>query len=117
MRIESITTDWYKKEFLDDPLPYSELTINSGLNDKTIKNMYNSTRREIVLYATKEHYEQLYKAINDLVETNSDVDITLTLKFQGVSVDLNMNESLIVINKCSRCQTSSIKRWGLEFCW
>lgn len=60
--------------------------------------MYNSARREIVLEATSQHYKQLYEAINSLVEHGSDIDITLTIKLCGVSVDLNINESLIVIN-------------------
>ena len=51
-----------------------------------------------LLSATKEHYEQLYEAINKLIENNNEIDITLTIKFLGVSVDLNINESLIVIN-------------------
>ncbi len=98
LRNDSITTDWYKKEFLNDSLPSDELIINSGLNKKTITNMYNSACREIVLTATKEHYSLLYEAISSLVDTNNEIDITLTLKFQSVSVDLNVNESLIVIN-------------------
>lgn len=85
-----------------------ELIINSGLNKKTISNMYNSARREIVLEATTEHYEQLYEAINNLVEQGSDIDITLTIKLRGVSVDLNINESLIVIN------TLAVKRAELR---
>lgn len=98
LRSDSITTDWYKEEFLNDSLPSDELIINSGLNRKTITNMYNSACREIVLSATKEHYSLLYDSINSLVDANNEIDITLTLKFQSVSVDLNVNESLIVIN-------------------
>ncbi|GAB4542844.1 MAG: hypothetical protein Fur002_13850 [Anaerolineales bacterium] len=70
--------------------------------------MYNSARREIVLEATTEHYEQLYEAINNLVQQGSDIDITLTIKLRGVSVDLNINESLIVIN------TLAVKRAELR---
>ena len=70
--------------------------------------MYNSARREIVLEATMEHYEQLYDTINSLVEQGSDIDITLTIKLRGVSVDLNINESLIVIN------TLAVKRAELR---
>lgn len=98
LRNKSITIDWYKKEFLNDKLPSDELIINSGLNRKTISNMYNSASREVVLTATKEHYALLYEAISNLVEENNEIDIMLTLKYQGVSVDLNINESLIVIN-------------------
>jgi hypothetical protein len=108
LRNQTVTTDWYKSEFLNPNLPSDELIINSGLNKKTISNMYNSARREIVLEATTEHYEQLYEAINNLVEQGSDIDITLTIKLRGVSVDLNINESLIVIN------TLAVKRAELR---
>ncbi|NPV87236.1 MAG: CfrBI family restriction endonuclease [Anaerolineae bacterium] len=94
----AVSTDWYADEFLDPRLSSDELTIHSGLNKKTISNMYNSARREIVIEATKQHYEHLYQVINSLVEQGSDIDITLTIKFRGCSVDLNVNESLIVIN-------------------
>jgi hypothetical protein len=108
LKNQSVTVDWYKREFLDPRLPSDELTINAGLNKKTISNMYNSARREIVLEATAEHYEQLYKTVNRLIEEGGDLDITLTIKFRGVSVDLNINESLIVIN------TLAVKRAELR---
>ena len=98
LRNESISTDWYKKEFLNVSLPSNELIINSGLNRKTISNMYNSASREIVLMATEEHYSQLYQTINELVSAEEEIDITLTLKYNKVCVDLNISESLIVIN-------------------
>lgn len=108
LKNQAVTTDWYRAEFLNPSLPSDELIINSGLNKKTISNMYNSARREIVLEATIKHYEQLYETINSLVEQGSDTDITLTIKFRGVSVDLNINESLIVIN------TLAVKRAELR---
>lgn len=39
---EDITIDWYKKYFIADTLPSDEIVINSGLNKKTISNMYGS---------------------------------------------------------------------------
>ena len=108
LRSENVTVDWYKKEFLDSSLDKNDIAINSGLNMKTISNMYNSGSREIVIEASNEHYDELYSSIKALVENESDVDITLTLKFKGVSVDLNVNESLIVIN------TLAVKRAQLR---
>jgi hypothetical protein len=108
LKNQKVTTDWYRAEFLNPNLPSDELIINSGLNKKTISNMYNSARREIVLEATQEHYAQLYDAINSLVEQGSDIDITLTIKFNQVSVELNISESLIVIN------TLAVKRAELR---
>lgn len=105
---QDITVDWYKREFLRPDLPSNEIAINAGLNRKTITNMYNTARREIVLEASESHYDELYQAIKDLAESESEIDIILTLKFNNVSVDLNINESLIVIN------TLAVKRAELR---
>ena len=108
LKNKDITVDWYKKEFLDENLPSDEIAINSGLNKKPISNMYNSATKEIVLEASREHYEELYQAIQSLVDGEEELNVTLTLKFKGVSVDLNVSESLIVIN------TLAVKRAALR---
>lgn len=96
---KQVTINWYKEEFLNpNKLPTEEIIINSGLNKKTISNMYNTAKKEIALNASTTHYETLYKAINELIENNNEINITLTIKFRDVSVDLNINESLIIIN-------------------
>src|SRR3989344_808250 len=105
---KNITVDWYKKEFLNPDLPAREIAINSGLNEKTIHNMFNSSTKEIVIDASNDHYDTLYEAIKNLVDTEHDLDLTLTVKFKGVSVDLNVSESLIAIN------TLAVKRAALR---
>lgn len=105
---KDITVDWYKDAFLNTNLRSDDIAINSGLNKKTITNMYNSATKEIIIDAANEHYEVLYQSINTLVEGQNDIDLTLTIKFRGVSVDLNINESLIVIN------TLAVKRSSLR---
>lgn len=108
LKNKDITVDWYKKEFLSANLPAEDIAIHSGLNRKTISNMYNSATKEIVIEASNEHYEQLYQTIQSLVDGEEGLNITLTLKFKGVSVDLNVSESLIVIN------TLAVKRAALR---
>lgn len=108
LQSKSITHDWYKEAFLNPNLPAGEIAINSGLNKKTIHNMFNSSTKEIVIDASNEHYDTLYNSIKQLVETEHELDLTLTIKFKGVSVDLNVNESLIVIN------TLAVKRAELR---
>lgn len=108
LKNEDITANWYKKEFLNKKLSSDEIAINSGLNKKTIANMYNSARKEIVIEAAFEHYETLYNSIQKLIEDDGDLNITLTIKLKGVSVDLNISESLIVIN------TLAVKRAALR---
>ncbi len=108
LKNKGITVDWYKKEFLNPNLLARDIAINSGLNEKTIHNMFNSSTKEIVIDASNEHYDTLYNAIKNLVEIEHDLDLTLTIKFKGVSVDLNVSESLIVIN------TLAVKRSALR---
>lgn len=108
LKSQNITVDWYKKEFLNPLLPARDIAINAGLNKKTIHNMFNSSTKEIVIDASNEHYDSLYETIKNLVESEHDLDLTLTIKFKGVSVDLNVSESLIVIN------TLAVKRAELR---
>ncbi len=108
LQSKSITSDWYKEAFLNPKLTTSEIAINSGLNKKTIHNMFNSSTKEIVIDAANEHYNILYQSIQNLVETENELELTLTIKFKGVSVDLNVSESLIVVN------TLAVKRAELR---
>jgi hypothetical protein len=104
---KDIDIDWYKKEMLSMELSPEEIAINSGLNKKTITNMYNSGTREVVINASYEHYDTLYKAIDDLTKVE-DLNLSLQIKFNKVSVELDINESLIVIN------TLAVKRAALR---
>lgn len=105
---KSITTDWYKNTFLNPNLSSDEICINSGLNKKTITNMYNSANKSIVIEASYEHYDILYNSISTLIEEQSEIDLTLVIKLGKVSIDLNINESLLVIN------TLAVKRAALR---
>lgn len=100
--------DWYKREFLNPNLSADEIAIHSGLNRKTITNMFNSATKQIVIDASNQHYELLHSSISYLLDNQEDIDLNLTIKFRGVSVDLNINESLIVIN------TLAVKRAALR---
>jgi hypothetical protein len=108
LRNQHITIDWYKKEFLNPALSTNDITINAGLNKKTIHNMFNSSTKEIVIDASNEHYKSLYETIKKLVDREPEFDLMLTIKFNNVSVDLNVSESLIVIN------TLAVKRSELR---
>ncbi|GIV45311.1 MAG: hypothetical protein KatS3mg036_0129 [Ignavibacterium sp.] len=108
LKSQNITIDWYKKEFLNPELPARDIAINAGLNKKTIHNMFNSSTKEIVIDASNQHYDYLYKTIKNLVQSEQHLDLILTIKFKGVSVDLNVSESLIVIN------TLAVKRAELR---
>ena len=108
LKNKNITADWYKKEFLNSSIPAEDLAIYAGLNKKTIHNMYNSSTRTVVLDASHKHYDTLYETINNLAHSEQDLELTLTIKFKTVSVDLSISESLVVIN------TLAVKRAGLR---
>lgn len=105
---QDINIDWYRKSFLDPDLSANEIAINSGLNKKTIHNMYNSSTKQIVIEASNEHYDILYNSINELVDSEKELELTLTIKFKSVSVDLNISESLVVIN-CLAVKRSELR--------
>jgi hypothetical protein len=93
---------------MDESLPTDDIAINAGLNKKTISNMYGTATKTVVIEAANEHFESLYDSIQALVEMEKEIDLTLTVKMKGVSVDLNVSESLIVIN------TLAVKRAALR---
>ena len=103
-----INADWYKRNFLSPNLNKKDIAIHSGLNEKTIHNMYNSSTKSIVIEASNKHYDELHSVIETLVNTEADMEINLSISFKGVSVDLNLSESLIVIN------TLAVKRSALR---
>jgi hypothetical protein len=105
---KEITIDWYRKAFMNENLPADDIAINAGLNKKTISNMYNTATKNIVIEAANEHFDSLYNSIQALVEMEKEIDLTLTIKMKGVAVDLNVSESLIVIN------TLAVKRAALR---
>ena len=90
-----ISGDWYKRTFLDKNLPPDDIAINSGLNKKTIVNMFNTGNKQVVIDASNEHYDTLYNAISELIQNQNEIDLTLTIKFRQVSIELNINESLL----------------------
>jgi hypothetical protein len=105
---KNITIDWYKKAFINKNLSADDIAINAGLNRKTISNMYGSATRTIVIEAANEHFESLYNSIQALVKMEKEIELALTIKLKSVSVELNVSESLIVIN------TLAVKRAQLR---
>jgi len=96
---QTIDLDWYKASFIDNPaLPINHRALNAGINKKTINNMRGSATKEIMLDAANENYSRLKKTVETLIENEKDLDISLTIKFKKLSVELTLDESLLVIN-------------------
>ncbi|UTH06296.1 CfrBI family restriction endonuclease [Macrococcoides canis] len=106
---KTIDIDWYKKVFIEhDRLKKEEIAINAGLNMKTISNKYRSTKKEIVIEASSNQYEELKQSIEALIELEPEIDLKLTIKYNSASVELSLNETLIVIN------TLAVKRAAIR---
>ena len=45
LKCRPVTADWYKEEFLNPELDKSDIAVHSGLNMKTITNMYETSRK------------------------------------------------------------------------
>jgi hypothetical protein len=95
---QDINVDWYRETMLSSRLPKEEIAQNAGLNIKTIHNSYQSTRREVVIDASIDHYEKLKAIIEELLDTEDSIGLEITITFRKVSVTLNISESLVVIN-------------------
>ena len=96
IRQQEVNLDWYRSHFLNDSLDKREFAWNSGLNMKTIKNKHQSERREIVIQESLHHYDKFLELIDSLSDDVINIDLSLTLR--GVTVHLDLNESLVVIN-------------------
>ncbi len=88
---ESVTADWYTEEFLSsNSLSNSEVFVYSGTDTTTVLNS-----KQIVLDTILKYHDVLSDASNSL---GNNLDIASTIKFRGVSFNLNLNESLILSN-------------------
>ena len=91
-----IDLDWYKDNFLNDQQDKDLLAACGGISLKSITNKRKTSRREVVLEESLKNYDSLLGTISELCDSN--VDIDLAISFRGVTVHLNLNESLVVIN-------------------
>lgn len=101
-RIEIITL--IDAEFLQSAINYFKKVIYAKMSNQVITaDWYKSEFLDNELSK-----DALYKSIKDLIDSGDGLELTLTLKFQGVGVNLNISETLIVIN------TLAVKRAALR---
>lgn len=94
-----INLDWYKKYFINNTeVEPSEAAIFAGMNKKTISNIYGSATKEIVLNVANANIDYLESLLNSLGDTKESIGINLKISYKGISVELNLSESLLVIN-------------------
>lgn len=96
---EKINLDWYKKYFLSKENGKDEIAIYSGMNLKTIHNICGTTAKEIVIDIATQNYEYLKNLIRQLeIDDADELNIQIKITKNGVSVDLNLSESLLILN-------------------
>ncbi len=97
---ENINLEWYKKYFINTKnFSADEAAIFAGINKKTITNIYGSANKEIVINVANENFEYLSSLITELEQDSlSGLAITIKISYNGITVDLSLSESLIVIN-------------------
>ncbi len=95
----NIEEDWYKRYFLSGDFSKDETAIYTGLNNKTITNIYGSAARKVVLQVAPEYYDETMRRVSSLISQEfAEVDLEMTLRYQDLSAHLSLHESLIVVN-------------------
>ena len=96
----NINMSWYSENFIEayDITP-EDAVIYSGLNKKTITNMYGSSTREVMLDAARNNFEYLRSLLSELEkDAENDLAVTISISRNDVIVKLSLTESLLVIN-------------------
>lgn len=94
---QSINLDWYKQNFINDKdLSTDEVIIHSGLNKKTVSNIYGTASRKIAIKVANNNIEYLEDLLASIDDPN--ININIILEYNQISVTLNLTESLIIIN-------------------
>jgi len=100
--------EWYVKSMLNNDLSKEEIAINSGLNMKTISNMFNSGTKETVISASIPHFNGLVELINTYLSSSQDLSAAFQITIDGIKIDFSFEELLVIIN------TIAVKRAALR---
>ena len=92
---KKVNLEWYKENFVNNQkLPSDDLLINSGLNKKTVSNIYGTARRDLVITVANNNIEYLESLLSQIEND----DININIEHNDIKVSLNLSESLLVIN-------------------
>jgi len=97
---KEISLNWYKKNFINNEnLASKEVAVYAGTNMKTINNIHSSARKDIVIDFANANFEYMASIIKTLEQDdNTGLDIGLKISYKQIVVELNLAESLLVIN-------------------
>ncbi|GAA8334278.1 hypothetical protein HpDR47_09280 [Helicobacter pylori] len=96
MHDKSIDFSWYQQYVMDNKDP-KDIAILCGTNIKT--NTYGTSTKEVVLDITQNNLKYLYEILQNLENDNmTDLGINIKITYKDISVNLDLKESLLVIN-------------------
>lgn len=94
---EKIDLSWYKTNFINSPgLSSDDLLINSGLNKKTVSNIYGTAKKDVAIKVANNNIEYLENLLSQI--DDDEINININLEYNDIKVSLNLEESLLVIN-------------------
>ncbi|MBQ6773556.1 MAG: CfrBI family restriction endonuclease [Synergistaceae bacterium] len=95
-----INLNWYREYFIDsDAFTPDESIIYAGLNKKTVMNTYGTSSKNIMLDAARNNFDYLCNILSELEKDSEDgLAVTIQIKYNGVTVELSLTESMLVIN-------------------
>ena len=80
-------------------LKSKELMINSGLNKKTISNMYNTAVEKTVIEASNKNFQSLKKILGGLDEQDEiNVNLSVEFKDQEITQNFDLKDFLFIVN-------------------
>ncbi len=97
---QEISLEWYKDHFINNEgFNPVENAIYAGVNKKTITNIYGRATKNVILDVANTNFDYLASMINELKQdTTDEIGISIKLTYRNVYVELNLAESLLVIN-------------------
>ncbi|EHE1098117.1 CfrBI family restriction endonuclease [Campylobacter upsaliensis] len=99
MQDYALNLEWYKMHFINNAnIKPDEAAIYAGMNKKTISNIYGSATKEVVLNVANANIDYLESLLTSLGDSSDNIGITLKITYKNIAVELNLSESLLVIN-------------------
>lgn len=99
MNDTNINLDWYKKNFINNnKIKPDDAAIFAGMNKKTVSNIYGSATKEIMINVANSNIDYLESILKSLGNETDNIGISIKISYKNISVELNLSESLLVIN-------------------
>lgn len=99
MNDTNINLTWYKKNFINsNEIKPDDAAIFAGMNKKTVSNIYGSATKEIMINVANSNIDYLETILKSLGNESDNIGISIKISYKNISVELNLSESLLVIN-------------------